>query len=94
MKGYARIKISDNSVLVRFEQIDPPGTQGVFDKLRDRLYQEIPLIKWDHDIRWLVAPYHELNRVLNFCYREFGVGHVKIEGVGNIEHLKEFPLRF
>ena len=76
---YARIQILPNSIHLRFEQIDTPSRRGAFDLLRDKLYHEIPQTRWNQRIRWLVIPVSKLNDVLNFCYRELGVGHVRIE---------------
>lgn len=92
--GYARIRITQKSVQLRFEQIDSPYKQGSFDLLRDKLYHEIPDTRWDNQIRWMVMPYKRLSKVLDFCYRELGVGCVKIENDHTDGKTSQLPLRF
>lgn len=72
-KGYARIRILSDGIRVRFEQV---GNE--FDQLRDAFYRSIPTAKWNHKERWLVVPITDMGMALDFCYRHFGVGHVKI----------------
>jgi hypothetical protein len=92
--GYARVKILSNSVHLRFERIDQSGASGAFDALRDKLYHEIPEAKWDHSVRWMTMPRGKLNQALGFCYRELGVGRVKIEDHHASEGNRQPPLGF
>lgn len=92
--GYARVKILSNAVHLRFEQIDIPGKSGTFDLLRDKLYHEILQARWDQRIRWMIIPLSKLNAVFNFCYRELGVGYVRIENHTAQGHSHQPPLRF
>lgn len=93
-KAYVRVKILSNSIQLRFEQIDSPKQPRSFDLLRDRLYQEIPNAKWNKQIRWMVIPLDQLNNVLDFCYREFGSGQVKIENKRVSRPSTQMPFRF
>ena len=90
--GYARIKILPNAVQLRFEQIDFSGRSNAYDLLRDKLYHEIPEIQWDRRIRWMVLPANQLNKVLDFCYRELGVGRVRIESNRSPKRSTQLPL--
>lgn len=78
MNGYARIHIFPHEVCLRFEQIDAPGSNGQFDRLRDRFYYRFPEARWDRLTRWMVLPAHNLTRVLNFCVAEFGDKGVRV----------------
>ncbi len=88
--GYARIQILPKLVRLRFEQI----REGDFDLLRDKLYHEIPHIWWNSKIRWMETPMPQLNKMLDFCYRELGVGHVKIDNDASINHSTQLPIIF
>ncbi len=91
--GYARIKILPNTVQLRFEQIDFSGRSNAFDLLRDKLYHEIPEARWDKQIRWMVLPANRLNKALDFCYQELGVGRVRIERGYLAKDPTQLPLR-
>ncbi len=78
MTGYSRIQVSTDKIYVRFERVEPPGPPGTFDALRDRFYHSVLSARWDHHIRWMVVPVQDLSKVVDFCYREFGVIGTKI----------------
>lgn len=79
MRRYVRIKILADGIRVRFEKVDPPDKTGEFDRLRDAFYSSIPAAKWNQKKRWMVVPLSDIGRVLDFSYRHFGVGHVRMQ---------------
>jgi len=83
MSGYARIEVLGNGVRLRFEQVDPSGFSGKFDKLRDDFYRAVPTAKWNNSIRWMMVPNQDLGKVLDFCYARFGTDKVKVTYVNN-----------
>lgn len=90
MSGFARVLVNDEFVQVRFESIDS-DTQGGFHALRDRFYQQFPHAQWNRAVRWMVLPRSELNRLVDFCAREFGVEGVQIEDQQRDRHIGFHP---
>lgn len=76
--GYAKIRVIDEVVLVRFDDVSS-HVPGAFDALRDRFYSRFPNARWVWDLRRMVLPRHDLNRLVAFCANEFGADGVKIE---------------
>ena len=76
--GHAKIRVTDETVLVRFDDVSSP-IPGAFEALRDRFYSHFPNARWVWSLRRMVLPRHDLNRLIAFCAHEFGADGVRIE---------------
>lgn len=90
VSGYARVGVNDDAVQVRFENINSSGP-GSFDAIRDRFYQRFPNAHWNWQIRRMVLPRGELNRLVTFCAEEFGPRGVKIEYQSSERQIGFYP---
>jgi hypothetical protein len=69
MSGYANIKISNDSVYVRFEGVHP---RYLFNALMDRFHLSFPLKTWNGERRAWQMPSSDTENLIAFCRTIFG----------------------
>jgi len=76
--GYAKIRVTDEVVLVRFDGVSS-DVPYAFEALRDRFYARFPSARWNWSLRRMVLPRNEFDRAIKFGQEEFGPNGVIIE---------------
>lgn len=86
-KSLARIKVSDDSLYVKFENV---GNRTKFSQFVNRWREQFPQSEWDENLKVWILPTSNLSDVKTFCDKMFW--RVNVQTIPSVRYMPQLNL--